>query len=481
MERGIRGGISVISHRHAEANNTYLTQFDESKPESYIMYLDANNLYGYSMMKPLPTTNFKWFNQDQKDNLNSSLESDELKSALNLVGPCVLSITFCYLEDHHDRFNDLPPAPVSRKIQKNELSAYAKKVQIEQELNYSNAPKLVADLETKKDYIIHHDNLKFLLELGGIKILNISNGITFSEFPWMKPYVDWASAERAKAKTDFEKDFYKLLVNSCYGKTLQNVYNYSDQRFAYDEGQVVRAMRKPFFKDCSPVTGSKRVFQLEFSQKQVMLNQPIYCGFSILEHSKILMFNFHYNVVKKNAPDAKLLFTDTDSLCYYFPETKNFLEIEDVKSVMDFSNYSKDDPLFDESVKKVPGYFKNESPIDNIIKFIGLRSKCYSYITESGKGNCNKAKGINQNVVKKTFNVGMYEEAILGVKTYANCVNFVQKNNNMYTINTSKMALNSYDDKRYLRDDGIESYAYGNVKIKREEKLAKRDFIENFF
>ena len=210
------------------------------------------------------------------------------------------------------------------------------------------------------------------------------------------------------------------------------------------------------------------------------MNQPIFTGHAILEESKILMYDFHYNTIKKNFPDSSLLFTDTDSLCYHFKE-ENILENPDVKKVMDFSNYKKDHPLFDESVKKVPGYFKNESPHNNIIKFTGLRSKCYSYETDDPEDNCNKAKGISQTAVKNTFNYEMYDKALKGMKSFAKCSSFVQKNNQIMTIETNKMALNSFDDKRYLRDDGINSFPYGHYKIRKERQLAKKNFIEEYY
>ena len=174
IEKGVRGGISMISKRHGKANNKYIT------------YLDANNLYGWAMSKPLPISNFKWMK-----NLNNWRNR-----------PCILEVDLEYPEELHDLRNEYPLAPKS--------------------LNVGNVDKLIPNLMNKERYIIHRDNL-LLYESLGLKISKVRRGITFTESPWLKKYIDLNTGLRAKATNTFEKDFFKLMNNSVFGKTMENI------------------------------------------------------------------------------------------------------------------------------------------------------------------------------------------------------------------------------------------------------------------
>ena len=154
IEKGIRGGISMISQRHGKANNKYMgEEYDPSQPSKYITYLDANNLYGWAMSKPLPIGNFMWIN-----NLNKWRNRS-----------CILEVDLEYPKELHDLHNEYPLAPES--------------------LNVKNFDKLIPNLMNKKGYIIHRDNL-LLYESLGLKINTVHRGITFTESPWLKEYID---------------------------------------------------------------------------------------------------------------------------------------------------------------------------------------------------------------------------------------------------------------------------------------------------
>ena len=193
FEQGVRGGISMISTRYGQANNKYMGEkFDKSKPSKYISYLDANNLYGWAMSKKLPTGGFEWMTEEE----------------LNKVGeewrniPCILEVDLEYPTSLHDLHNEYPLAPERMKINKVE--------------------KLIPNLSDKKKYVIHHENLKQYLDLG-LKLTKIHRGIKFKESDWMKRYIDLNTDLRAKAKNEFEKDFFKLMNNSVFGKTMENL------------------------------------------------------------------------------------------------------------------------------------------------------------------------------------------------------------------------------------------------------------------
>ena len=147
FEKGIRGGISMISNRFGKANNKYMGgKYDPSQPSKYLAYLDANNLYGWAMMKPLPVGDFKW------------MEEKELGHWKDF--PCILEVDLEYPRGLHDLHNDYPLAPERLKI--------------------NNVEKLIPNLWDKEKYIVHHENLKLYLELG-LKVKKIHRGIKFRE------------------------------------------------------------------------------------------------------------------------------------------------------------------------------------------------------------------------------------------------------------------------------------------------------------
>ena len=153
IERGIRGGISMISNRHSQANNIYMGEdYDESKPSKYITYLDASNLYGWAMCKKMPTHGFKWMNKKELANWRT-------------VGGCILEVDLEYPKELHDLHNDYPLAPERMIVNKVE--------------------KLIPNLKKKKRYTVHYENLK-LYESLGLKITHVHRGIKFKESEWIK-------------------------------------------------------------------------------------------------------------------------------------------------------------------------------------------------------------------------------------------------------------------------------------------------------
>ena len=194
FKRMIRGGISMISNRYAEANNPYMNDlYDPEKETSYIVYYDANNLYGFIMMQKLPCGGFEWFNNEEMNYLFNN-QTREVWERI----PCVLEVTLEYPKELHDLHNDLPLCPETMKT-KNEIN------------------KLIPNLHDKEKYVIHYQTLLLALSLG-LKLKKIHNGIRFEESDWMKPYIDKNTRLRTLATNEFEKDFFKLGNNSVFGK-----------------------------------------------------------------------------------------------------------------------------------------------------------------------------------------------------------------------------------------------------------------------
>ena len=152
------------------------------------------------------------------------------------------------------------------------------------------------------------------------------------------------------ATNDFERDFFKLMINSVYGNTMENLRKRINVRFVNSKKDFLKYTRKPTYV-------THKLFNKNFAAiyeiKQVLvLNKPIYVGFTVLDLSKWLMYDFHYNFIKKNF-SAKLLFTDTDSLTYEIKSENIYKEFCQWKDFFDFSNYSKDSTFYDDTNKLV--------------------------------------------------------------------------------------------------------------------------------
>ena len=187
---------------------------------------------------------------------------------------------------------------------------------------------------------------------------------------------------------------------------------------------------------------------------ELILNNPIYVGFTVLELSKWLMYDFHYNFIKKNF-NAELLFTDTDSLTYEIKSENVYKEFYKWKDLFDFSNYSKDSKFFNETNKKVIGKMKDEFGGVIIIEFVGLKSKMYSIKKIDGKEH-NAAKGVN---IATEFNE--FKDVLFNKKIIRHKMKRIQaKKHKIGTYEIDKISLSCFDDKRYLLDDGIHTLAY---------------------
>ena len=348
IENGIRGGISTITKRYAKANNKYMKEYNPEEESVFIPYLDANNLYGWAVSKPLPTDSFKWMTEE---------ELVSWDSICNEKGKgCILEVDLEYPEELHDAHNEYPLAPERLKVNK--------------------VNKLIPNLRNKEKYVIHHKNLKLYLGLG-LKLTKIHRGIKFNERAWLKDYIQLNTDLRTKGKTDFEKDFFKLMNNSVFGKTMENIRNRVNVRLVTKEEQLEKLVKKPNFDRINIF--SEDLVAVHMKKTTIQLNKPIYSGMSILDLSKTLMYDFHYNYIKKKyGKNANLLFTDTDSLCYEIQTQDFYKDISaDVHNKFDTSNFDKDHPSGIEVGvnKKVIGMMKDEAGGKQITEFVGLRSK----------------------------------------------------------------------------------------------------------
>ena len=220
VERGMRGGISMVSKRYAKANNPLVQDYDPSKPNKYIMYLDANNLYGWAMSKPLPKRDFKWKRV-------MPTEEDIIKKKENAKNGWILEVDLEYPAELHEQHNSYPLAPEKKVVKKECMSDYQKRLMKDLELKPPDSEKLLLRLEDKSNYVVHYRNLQMYLKQG-MKLKRVHRVLEFEQECWMEPYIRMNTEFRKNAKSDFEKNFYKLMNNSVFGKTMENLRNRVD-------------------------------------------------------------------------------------------------------------------------------------------------------------------------------------------------------------------------------------------------------------
>ena len=449
VESGIRGGISQISKRHAIANNKYMKSYEEKKEESYIVYLDANNLYGGAMCEHMPVRDFKW-NKDEwtKEKILALGDKDETGY--------LFSVDLHTPVEKHDYFNNYPLCPERIAIKKSNLSEW-------QQENYkeSTVQKLCLTFDDKINYVVNYRYLKLCLSLG-MELLKVNKVLQYTQTDFLKSYIEKNTNLRTQAKNEFEKDFYKLMNNSVFGKTMENVRNRINFRLISTAEEALNAKNMKKF-----TTFDEHLVGLHIKKTSVTLNKPIYLGQCILDDSKVTMYNFHYNFMLKkfNREDIDLLFTDTDSLCYHIRKTDPYKIALENKKLFDLSNFDEDSMMFDKTNKKVVNKFKFEST-KQILEFVGLRSKLYCYTVEDEEKHHVKCKGVKKSVAEKEIRMNNFREILYNRGKMQVTQNIIRSHQHiLYSESMNKVALSANDDKVYVNKDNINTLNFGHYKI----------------
>ena len=194
IEKGMRGGISTITHRYAVANNKYMKNYNPEVESSYIPYLDANNLYGWAMSQKLPTGDFRWIPCPEYINLDSYDE--------NLAKGLILEVDLEYPPELHHLHNDYPLAPEKMVVKPEMLSDYSREILGRGKMTIGKVEKLIPNLRDKKEYVLHYRNLQIYLSLG-LKLTKIHRALEFSRSNWLEPYIAFNTKKRAGAKNPF--------------------------------------------------------------------------------------------------------------------------------------------------------------------------------------------------------------------------------------------------------------------------------------
>ena len=295
----------------------------------------------------------------------------------------------------------------------------------------------------------------------GMRITAVHRGISFFQSSWMEPYIRKNTELRKTAANSFEKGFFKLMNNSVFGKTIENIRKRQNIFIIDDRKKAVKLSSRPNFDRATIF--DKNLIAVHMKKTEVYFNKPVYVGQAILDLSKTLMFNFHYNYIKNKYKDkAELLFTDTDSLMYQI-KTDDFYEdiSDDVETKFDTSDYPPNHPsgITTGVNKKVRGMFKDEVAGKQITCFVGLRPKLYSFRIEEDK-QVRKCKGIKKNVVKKTMDFDDYVHCLFSGKKEMRSMKIIRsENHDIYSKEVNKIALSNEDDKRKVLKGKLKTLA----------------------
>ena len=370
--------------RYAKANNKYMKNYNNNEESSYIQYLDTNNLYDWAMSKKLPVNGFKWIDNDK-------INEEFIKNYNENNDKGYIFEADKYPKRLHKLHRDLPF--------------------LSERMEVNKCKKLVCNLFNKKKYVAHINTLKQALN-HGLKFKKIHRVIEFNKKEWLKPYIDMNTELRKEAKNDFEKDLFKLMNNSVFGKTMENIRKHRDIKLVTTEKKRSKLVSEPNYHTINLISEDLSI--TEMKKTKVKMNKPIYLGLSILEISKIIMYEFWYDYMKPQYNDnVKLCYTDMDSFIMNI-NTNDFYEYiaSDVENRFDTSNYEVNRLLPTGKNKKVIGLMKDKLGGKIISEFVTLRPKTYSFLTDDGKED-KKAKRTKKCIIKKMIKFNDYKKCLL--------------------------------------------------------------------
>ena len=445
FERGIRGGLTFVNKHFIKSE----TIGDE---HVHLKYIDANNLYGSALSKPLPHSEFSWVDDNQLAYFSNPT------NVMNIPDDgdwgYYFEVDLIYPDTIKDETSDFPLAPQSGEVTTDMFSdfmtEYHKDLRVHGQPKYKPCRKLLMTQYNKENYLAHFAILKFYLQMG--MILNkVHRIIKFRQKPFLKFYIDTNSQKRAASKNAFEKDYYKYKNNSLFGKTMEDVRKRMNYKLVNDENKLEKLASSPLFLDRDII--DEEIVGVKMMKPEVELCKPIYIGQAVLDYSKLEMYKLFYKILKP-CPlmrDVRLMGGDTDSF-FLAITTQKDLDFNEVwKSLNDYfdsSNYKPTHPLYSLNNKAKLGCFKDESAGAEIEEMVLLRPKMYSMKFKGVDDSIKRAKGISKSLVKQMKHKQYYLAYKNKKITYVNMVILKSNLHTVTTHNFKKRALSSFEDKR---------------------------------
>ena len=408
--------------------------------------MDATNLYGHSMSQMLPYDEIEMWH-DHPDLYKNWLEEILNTPDDSEIG-YFLEVDLKYPDNIKEKTKNFPFCPENKKINPDNYNDYMKEIK---PLNYTKSKKLICDWTDKKKYLIHYRMLKFDVRHGMI-VVKIHEIISFKQSKWLETYIGINTQKRNRAQNDFEKGFFKILVNAAFGKFLENIRNRLElELIKKDEiKKIINRQSKLTFN------GIRKSYEnydsYTFNQNQVVMDKAIYVGFTILELSKLHMYETYYDTLQPyfSQENLQLHHIDTDGMILSMKTKVIIKDLKNLEDIFDFSNLDENHELYIEKNKKIIGRFKNECPKNTWIdEFVCLRSKAYSFNCKNIDENKNKIKGVSKSQ-SKHIKFEEYYNCLFGGEYQKECDNYIIRsvNHEMILQKVRKSTLSIFDDKR---------------------------------
>lgn len=477
-EEGVRGGLSITPGRYAKANNRYMEDWDPAKPTTHIIYMDMTNLYGKAMCMPLPNGEYTWLEPVGSQTLLQHWESIGIETELDDEYGYTYEIDGNFPVSCHEKLMNLPPLPHKQKINDDMTSPHYKQLLQTYGLkNDSKTTKLLSSLLSRKNYIVDYRTLQQAVKLGFV-VTYVHRVCQFKQSAWCHNYVMYNTLKRKHGKSEQEKDYFKLKVNAGYGKMVQDNRKHVNASLVMnDKLESIVGKYKGDVPDFQTMNDEYSISKE--SPKQVRMNSPVPVGFTILEWSKWLMYDFYYEkLYPVFGSRMRLIFMDTDSLCIEFTSEDVYSELKeaqmlDTLDMTDFpdhtgyygSNYHND------LNNKVPGKMKDEMAKSQqyISEVVALKAKMYSIVTQDHKHQA-KAKGVPKSVTKLLLKHQHFIDCLNQEGDYSTELPKVTIHNFRSVLNTitmnkmEKMTLSPCDAKFFMVNNTL-TLPYGHHHI----------------
>ena len=421
------------------------------------------------MCEKLPTGNYRW---------RKIMTVDEVMK-FNADGEkgLYLRVRLRYPKELHDKHNDYPMAVEKKLVSDEMLSPFARSLGKATHRTKDTVQKLIPNLNDKEDYVVHIKNLQYYIK-AGLVLEEVKQVLEFTQYAWLKPYIEANTRMRAKATSDFEKDLWKLASNSVFGKTCEDVCNRIVVDLVTEEKQALKLNGDPRFKHM--MRFHDNLVAVHRNPTKITLDRPMAIGVAILELSKLTMLRFHYDIMMpRYGPErCRLLFTDTDSLCYHVTTGDIYRDMYEMRTEFDTSNYPKDHPLYSAERTKQVKFMKDEFGGIPMEEFAALAPKMYGCKApgdDESEAKCT-AKGVKRSV-SAAYTVddykGVLDAAIRVVggddtaKPYTTAEMYAIRSaaHEMYLVQQKKIALSAYDNKKALLKSGLDYMAYGHYRM----------------
>jgi hypothetical protein len=406
------------------------------------------------MSQLLPVGGFRWLSDEEVEHFNVKNIPDEGDKGY------LLEIDGHVRRKHHDKFREYPLAP-------------------ERKMGKSGTEKLILDLHPKVEYVVHYRLLKEYLKQGFV-VTKIHRVIEFTQSAWMKPYIDFNTEKRKqKGISDFEKDFFKLMNNAVFGKTMENVRNRQNIKLTSTWTKASKLISNPLFKSLTVIDEKSNLVAIHSQLSSIMYDKPLFVGQAILDISKLLMYQFHYNYIKARYGDrALLLYTDTDSLVYLIQTENVYDDMKRDEHLFDFSEYPAE--YHSDQNKKVIGKFKDELAEGGKLKILTKATfllpktynmKAWDPIKKKETETKKKAKGTKKCVVKNEVKFYDFNNSLLCNQEVYRTQHLIRsKKHQVFTIEQTKKVLSNKDDKRYTLPDKVTTYPWGHYMVDEMER-----------